>query len=483
MTTTHRKKSRRPVPTTEITEPATLTPLEHAGVVTSTFDAGVTRPLDWRRAQLKGIATLLDHNGPEIEEAVHADLGKPGLEALIAEISSVQMEIKDALKNLNKWAKPQRVGLPAMVMPGKGDIVPEPLGTVLIIAPWNYPVNLLLAPLVGAVAAGNAVILKPSELAPHNSAVMAKLIPRYLDRRAIRLVEGAVEETTELLTYPWDHVFYTGNGTVGRIVMEAAAKNLTPVTLELGGKSPVYIDETADIDGVAAWLAWGKFLNAGQTCVAPDYLLASQEVADKLVPAIQEAVSRMYGADPQKSADYGRMVNDRHLQRVSGLLDSGEVAFGGSVDPDDRFISPTVLTGVSLDDPVMQEEIFGPVLPVVTVADRDEAIDIINQRDKPLALYVFTEDAEAQNAFTSRTSSGGLVFNAVILHLVAGGLPFGGVGASGMGAYHGEHGFRTFSHEKSVLKKSGGAPSGAFKLAVPPFTTIKSRLMRGGKKE
>lgn len=469
-------------PATETLDPVDttvdITPLEHAAAVREAFRAGVTRPVEWRRGQLKAIAAMLAENSGEIEGAVRADLGKPGAEALVTEISAVQMEISDALKRLDKWMKPRTASLSAMTLPGKGQVVRDPLGTVLIIAPWNYPVNLLLAPLVGALAAGNAVILKPSEMAPHTSAVMAELFPRYLDRRAVRLVEGAVEETTQLLTYPWDHVFYTGNGAVGRIVMEAAAKHLTPVTLELGGKSPVFIDGTADIDAVASWLAWGKFLNAGQTCVAPDYVLAPPEVAAALVPALKAAVEKLYGADPQASDDFGRIINDRHLQRVTGLIDQRKVAFGGVSDAADRYISPTVLTGVTLDDPVMQEEIFGPVLPVITVADRDEAVEIITGRDKPLALYVFSTDEATQEEFTTQTSSGGLVFNAVVLQLAVSTLPFGGVGASGMGGYHGEYGMRTFSHEKAVLRKSGKGPGGALKLAMPPFSPWKSRLLR-----
>lgn len=458
----------------------TITPTDHAEAVTRAFRDGVTRPLDWRRAQLRALRTLLRENGQEIEAAVGADLGKPGVEALVTEISVVVSEIADALKHLDRWAAPRKGGVPALIRPARANLVPEPLGTVLIIAPWNYPLQLLLAPLVAALAAGNAAVLKPSELAPHTSAVMARLIPRYLDTRAVKVVEGAVAETTELLTYPWDHIFYTGNGAVGRIVLEAAAKHLTPVTLELGGKSPVYVDETADVDAVASWLAWGKFLNAGQTCVAPDYLLAPQTVVDALVPALEKAVQRLYGEDPHLSPDYGRIVNDRHLARITDLIGSasGRIAIGGISDAKDRYIAPTVITGASLEDAVMREEIFGPVLPVVNVDDRDEAVQIINDRDKPLALYVFSTDEETHRIFTGETSSGGLVVNALVLHLSAGELPFGGVGASGMGAYHGEEGFRTFSHTKSVLTKPAKAPSLPFSLALPPFTAAKSRVLR-----
>lgn len=452
------------------------TPLEHAAAVTAAYRDGVTRPLDWRRGQLTALRDLLHDNGREIEDAVRADLGKPGAEALVTEISAVLTEIRDALKHLDRWAAPRTV--PVLVRPGTARTVPEPLGTVLVVAPWNYPVNLLLAPLVGALAAGNAVVLKPSELAPRTSAVMARLVPRYLDTRAVRVVEGAVAETTELLTYPWDHIFYTGNGTVGRIVLEAAAKHLTPVTLELGGKSPVYVDGTADVTAVAAWLAWGKFLNAGQTCVAPDYVLAPASVVEALVPALEKAVASLYGTDPRTSPDYGRIVNDRHLRRVAGLIDPAKVAFGGDTDPDDRYIAPTVLTGVTAQDAVMGEEIFGPVLPVLTVSGREEAVRFVTDRDKPLALYLFSTDRATHEVFTEQTSSGGLVVNAVVTHLAVGSLPFGGVGPSGMGAYHGERGFRTFSHDKAVLTKPARRPGLPFSLALPPFTRTKSRALR-----
>lgn len=475
------RTSRRTVPTIELHHEA-ITPFGHAEAVKASFDQGITRPLEWRKQQLEALGRLLAERGTDIAAAVAADVGKPELESYLTEIASVRSEVKDALRQLRAWTRPRRAAVPPLLGLASGQIVRDPLGTVLIIAPWNYPVNLALMPLVGAIAAGNAVILKPSELAPQTSAALARFMPTYLDRRAVRVVEGGVEEVTELLSFAWDHIFYTGSGHVGRIVLEAAAKHLTPVTLELGGKSPVYIDETADLDGVASWLAWGKYLNAGQTCVAPDYVLTTPAIAQRLVPALRRAIGDMYGADPQRSPDFGRMVNDRQLQRVVGLLGAGSIAIGGDSDPADRYLAPTVLTDVSLDDPVMQQEIFGPVLPIVTVSDQDEAISVITQRDKPLALYVFSTSAGTRDAFTTRTSSGSLVFNAVIMQLTAPQLPFGGVGASGMGAYHGERSITTFSHEKAVLRLNGTKPGKLLSWGMPPFTAAKTRMLRGSMK-
>lgn len=453
-------------------------PTQHAREVRAAFSEGVTRPLEWRRQQLQALNRLLAENRQAIEHAVHTDLGKPLLEAFLTEIRSVQSEIDSTIKNLARWTRPQSVRVPFAMKPATGRIVREPLGTVLVIAPWNYPVHLLFMPLIAAIAAGNAVVLKPSEVAPATSALAEKLVPRYLDNRAIRVVTGAVAETTELLDLPWDHIFYTGNGTVGRIVMAAASKHLTPVTLELGGKSPVWVDDSADVDATAHWLAWGKFLNAGQTCVAPDYVLTTPAVAPKLVEALRREIHTMYGPDPRQSRDYGRVVNTRHLDRLTALLPpTGSVTIGGDVDRADRYLAPTVIAGATLSDPVMQDEIFGPILPIVTVGGHDEAIAIINARDKPLALYVFATSRDVQDAFVERTSSGGVCINAPMLQLGVSSLPFGGVGASGMGAYHGEYGIRTFSHERGVLVKKGR--SRLMAMGQPPFSARKERLLRG----
>ncbi|MEU4361109.1 aldehyde dehydrogenase family protein [Promicromonospora sp. NPDC023987] len=454
-----------------------VSPIAAAHGARAAFTSGRTAETRWRRDQLAALDLLLADNGSAIEAALQSDLGKHPLETHTIEIGSVRSEIAVTLKSLAEWTKPREVVAPDYLLPATASTVLQPLGTVLIISPWNYPVHLLLMPLVGAIAAGNAVVVKPSELAPQTSHLMAKLFPAYLDSDAVRLVEGAVDETTELLEFPWDHIFYTGNGTVAKIIMAAAAKHLTPVTLELGGKSPVWIDESADVDAAAGWLAWGKLLNAGQTCIAPDYVLATPAVVDPLVEALVRHTAEMYGDDPHASADFGRIVNARHVDRLAGLLGSGVTVIGGQSDHEDRFVAPTVLRDVTFDDPVMSDEIFGPILPIVTVADADEAIAFINSRDKPLALYCFTERTDVRTAFLERTASGGIAINATMAQAGIDGLPFGGVGASGTGAYHGERSVRVFSHERAVLHKLDGPHHAQASWA--PYTDEKQRMLRG----
>lgn len=442
-----------------------------------TYDAGITKPLSWRVAQLRALRRMLTERAAEFEDALLTDLAKNPTESQIAEIGFVVGEIDHMLKNLRRWLRPRRVAVPGALLPARASVLLEPVGVVLIIAPWNYPVQLLLAPLVGALAAGDAVVLKPSELAPATSAAMARLIPEYLDRRAVAVVEGGVEETTALLDERWDHIFFTGNGRVGRIVAAAAARNLTPVTLELGGKSPVYVDETADLRAAAQRIAWGKFMNAGQTCVAPDYVLAAPGVAERLPGAIAAAVRELYGDDAAESPDYGRIVDARQFDRLAGLLGSGTAAVGGTHDAATRFVAPTVLVDVPADAPVMREEIFGPILPIIPVDGLDEAIRHINRGDKPLALYVFSEDATTRRRILTETSSGAVGFGVPAAHLAVGGLPFGGVGESGSGAYHGQSSLRTFSHEKAVLSKP--LTPDTLKLIYPPYTEGKDRFARG----
>ena len=455
----------------------TLSPTAAALCAQDAFRSGRTTAMQWRRDQLTALDRLLVENGAAFETALKSDLGRHPLETHIVELGSVRAEIALVLKKLDAWTKPRKVSLPLSLRPAKASIVRQPLGTVLIISPWNYPIHLLLMPLIGAIAAGNAVVVKPSELAPETSHLMARLFAAYLDPDAIRVVEGAVDETTELLEFPWDHIFYTGNGAVAKIIMAAAAKHLTPVTLELGGKSPVWVDESADIEAAAGWIAWGKFLNAGQTCVAPDYVLATPAVVESLIEALGRRVADMYGTDPHASSDFGRIVNARHVDRLVALSGSGTVAFGGGFDREERFLAPTVLRDVSIDDAVMGEEIFGPILPIITVAGLDEAITIINGREKPLALYCFTGRADVRTAFIERTTSGGLAINSTMLQVGVSTLPFGGVGASGMGAYHGELSLRVFSHERSVARKLRGP--NLVRLGWPPYTDKKERMLRG----
>jgi aldehyde dehydrogenase (NAD+) len=441
------------------------------------FDSGRTRTLEWRRGQLRALRRMLSERRDEIVSAVRSDLGKGDVEAYLTEVRAVQSEVTLALRNLRRWTRTRRVRSSLSLGLTRAAIQRQPLGVVLIIGPWNYPVNLLLVPLVGALAAGNAVLIKPSEVAPNCSRLLARILPDYLDAEAVHVVQGGVPETTQVLDLPFDHIFYTGNGTVGSIVMAAAAKHLTPVTLELGGKSPVWVDGSTDLERTARTLAWGKYSNCGQTCVAPDYVLTTPDVAPRLAAAIGAAITGFYGPNPQANPDYGRIVNKRHAERLVGLLESGTLAHGGTVDIADRYIAPTVLTGVGADTPVMRDEIFGPILPIVTVAGLPEAIDFINARPKPLALYAFTEQAASRQALLDRTSSGSVAFNAVMIQLGVPSLPFGGVGPSGIGAYHGEHSIRTFSHERAVLRRLHGPDLTT--MVHPPFAERKRMILLG----
>ena len=441
----------------------------------ASFEAGRTRPLAWRREQLGRVAALARENRERIVGALQRDFGKPVIEALLTDVSIVAADAELAGKQLDRWTRPERAATPVSQRPGRAKIVREPLGVVLVIAPWNYPVQLLLSPLVAALAAGNCAVLKPSELVPHTSAVLADLVPRYLDPECVALVEGGVPETTALLAERFDHVFYTGGGAVGRVVLEAAAKHLTPVTLELGGKSPCLVDQTARLDVAARRIAWGKFLNAGQTCIAPDYVLVDERREDELVEKLAAAVRTFYGDDPKRSPDYARIVNRRHFERLAGLLKDGEAVVGGQLDAETRYVAPTVLRRVAPDADVMQHEIFGPILPILPVRDLDQAIRFVNEREKPLALYLFSEDAAAAARVEAETSAGGLCVNHVIWQVANPNLPFGGVGPSGMGAYHGRHGFETFSHRKPVVAKPTRFDPA---FAYPPFGRLKSALMR-----
>lgn len=439
------------------------------------FSSGKTRSLHWRREQLARLRALLVEREDQLLAALREDLGKPDLEAWAMDLAGVVAEIDLAVKHLPRWTRPERVAVPWRQLPGSARILREPLGVVLVIAPWNYPVQLALTPLVGALAAGNCVALKPSEIAEHTSRALAELIPTYLDAECVAVVEGGVEETTALLEERFDHVFYTGSGAVGRIVMAAAAKHLTPVTLELGGKSPCLVAADARVDVAARRIAWGKFLNAGQTCIAPDYVLVEARREAELIDRLRTNLAAFYGPDPQRSSDYGRIVSDRHFRRLARLLDGREIAIGGEVDPSERYIAPTVLRNVHLDDPVMQEEIFGPILPVLAVRDVDEAIELVNAREKPLALYVFTESEQVAERVLEETSSGGACVNGTLWQAANPYLPFGGVGASGHGSYHGRASFETFSHRKAVARKPTRLdPS----VAYPPFTALKKRLVR-----
>jgi aldehyde dehydrogenase (NAD+) len=429
-------------------------PAALVGRLRATVRAHATRPLAWRIEQLTRLRTLLDQNRDALAEAVYADLRRLPAETFRSEVDAGIREIDHFLEHLEQWLAPQPVTVPAeagLPAGSTGAVRYDPLGTVLVIAPWNYPVRLLFVPVAGALAAGDTVVAKPSELAPAASALIAGLVPRYFEPDVMAVVQGAVPEATALLAERFDHVFFTGSGAVGRIVMRAAAQHLTPVTLELGGKSPVFVDAGTDLPTVARRLAAAKFANAGQTCVAPDYVLADPATAQALEPALAQAVLELYGPDPAASPAYGRIINERHFDRVVALLDSGRIVIGGRHDRAERYIAPTVLAGVDPLAPVMLEEIFGPVLPILEVAGLDEAIAFINQRDKPLALYAFTGNDTTRLRLAVETTSGALNFGLPIAHLRVPGLPFGGVGDSGTGSYHGRHSLETFSHRKAVL--------------------------------
>jgi aldehyde dehydrogenase (NAD+) len=441
------------------------------------FRTGLTRPVSWRRAQLNELVWLLRREAGALTDAMAADLGKPELEGWLTDIAAVRRDIEGVARHVASWSAPRRVPVPWTLWPGRAQVVPEPLGAVLVLGPWNYPVRCVVLPLAFAIAAGNTAAVKPSELAPATSALLAELLPSYLDPRAVIVAEGGHGVADALLQEQWDHIFFTGSGQVGRLVMAAAARHLTPVTLELGGKNPAIVDHSADVDVAARRIVWGKFLNAGQTCVAPDYVLVHKSIEEQLLYALAKRVTGFYGADPKLSPAFGRVVNAAHMARLVEMLSAtkGRVVIGGSSDAAERYLSPTILAEVSWDDPVMQDEIFGPVLPVLGYENIGEVLGALNERDKPLALYVYANNADLVQEVISGSSSGSVCVNHNAEQLAVPGLPFGGVGASGMGAYHGRAGFDTFSHAKSVLHRP---ERGELPLMYPPYTRAKRWVLR-----
>ncbi|MGF1567145.1 MAG: aldehyde dehydrogenase [Nodosilinea sp.] len=412
---------------------------------------GATRGLDFRLAQLKRLRQAIVERQADIVAAAAADLGRPEFEGYF-EVGVVS-ELDYILKHLPSWVKSTKAALPLSQLPGAAWVQPEPLGVVLVIGPWNYPFQLMVSPLMGAIAAGNCAILKPSELAPATSRMLAQLVQATFDPAHVTLVEGGIETAQALLEEQFDHIFFTGGERVGKIVLTAAAAHLTPVTLELGGKSPCIVEPDIDVDVTARRIVWGKFLNAGQTCVAPDYLLVHEAINPALVEALQQNLRQAYGAQPAQSPDYARIINERQFDRLVELLNQGNILTGGEHSRADRYIAPTLIDGLSWDAPIMAEEIFGPILPIFTYRQIDEAIEVINRRPKPLALYLFSRRRPVQEAVLHQTSSGTVCLNDVFLQAAIWDLPFGGVGRSGMGAYHGKHSFDTFSHHKGVLRK------------------------------
>lgn len=432
------------------------------------FNTQQTKDISFRKEQLKKLSKAIKSYESDILEALYTDLGKNKVEAYATEIGITLKSIKNARKELKNWTKTKNVDTPLYLFPTKSYIKKEPYGTVLIIAPFNYPFQLVFEPLIGAIAAGNTAIIKPSELTPNVARVIKRLINETFDANYIEVIEGGIEETQTLIHLPFDYVFFTGSENVGKIVYQAASENLVPVTLELGGKSPVIVDETANIKVASERICFGKFTNAGQTCVAPDYILVHESVKDDLITALSKTLREFYGQNIQQSPDYGRIVNLKHYHRLTSLLNSAQmnIVFGGHSDEGERYIEPTLLDHVTNDSAIMQEEIFGPILPILTYQSLDEAIAFIHQRPKPLSLYLFSEDENATQRVINELSFGGGAINDTLMHLANPKLPFGGVGASGMGRYHGKYSFDTFTHEKSYIFKSTRLESG---VHLPPY--------------
>lgn len=412
------------------------------------FQSGKTLDLRFRKDMLRALQGAIKQYEKPLTDALWLDLHKSYEEAYLTEISIVYSEIRAHLRHLSRWAKPERKCSPVAIMPGRSKVVKEPLGNALIIAPWNYPVQLFLNPLVGAISAGCTAMLKPSPYVPNVSAVLVQMIQATFPEEYIAIVEGHREVNQMLLEARWDMIFFTGSPDLGKRVMEAAAKHLTPVVLELGGKSPCIIDKTANLKVAAKRVAWGKLLNAGQTCIAPDYLLVHEDVKDEFLALLAKAFDHLLGQNQQEAKHFVRIVSDKAFARLSGYLQDGKIYYGGKMDAKERFFSPTILTDVSADAPVMQEEIFGPIFPVMTFSGIAEAASFVVHREKPLALYYFGTDGDYM---LQHTSAGGTCINDTIMHIVNNHIPFGGVGNSGMSCYHGKDSFLAFSHRRSVV--------------------------------
>ncbi|XP_077270457.1 aldehyde dehydrogenase type III isoform X5 [Temnothorax americanus] len=444
------------------------------------FNSGKTRPLEWRIKQIKQLMRMLTENSSEIVAALASDLHRCKFETFVLEVDYTIQEIKYMLMNIKEWSATEK--------PPKGlanffdavEIRKDPYGVVLVMGAWNYPVQLNLLPMMGAIAAGNCVIVKPSEIATATAKYLYETIPKYLDTDCCRVIMGGVSETTELLKQRFDYIFYTGSSTIGKLVRKAANEFLTPVTLELGGKSPVYIDNTVDMAMAAKRILWGKCVNVGQTCIAPDYMLCTPEVQSKFIEEAKKILQEWYGDNPRENPDLARIITDKHYQRlVNYINDKTKIAIGGDVNPAEKFIAPTILTDVKSTDSIMQEEIFGPILPIINVNNAYEAINFINSREKPLALYIFSQDKETLSLIINNTSSGNVLANDVILHAAVETLPFGGVGYSGMGAYHGKFTFDTFTHKKGCLIRNYNKIAEILsKSRFPPYSDANLKILR-----
>lgn len=448
--------------------------------VRDVFNSGKTKNYDWRISQLKGILKMVEDNENDIMEALDSDLSKPQLEVFISEITMTKSACKLMLKELSRWMQPEKAKTSITTYPSSAEIVSEPLGVVLVISTWNYPFMLSMDPVIGAIAAGNCVVLKPSEIAPATSSLLAKLLEVYVDQSAIKVVEGAVAETTALLEQKWDKIFYTGNGRIGRIVMAAAAKHLTPVILELGGKSPTIVDSNVDLQVAARRIIAGKWgCNNGQACIAPDYVITTKAFAPELIKALTSELKMFFGENPMESKDMSRIVSLNHFTRLTMLMDedkvSKKIVIGGQRNEKQLKIAPTILLDVPEDSLIMKDEIFGPLLPILTVQNLEDSFAVINSRSKPLAAYCFTKNEKLKKEFVRNVSAGGLLINDTTLHTALDTLPFGGVGESGMGSYHGKFSFDAFSHKKAVLYRSFKGDS---TVRYAPYTPRKLRLLR-----
>lgn len=439
----------------------------------SFFKTGKTRDIDFRKSQLKKLKQLIIDNEDLFFEAIHKDFGKSKFDTITTELSIVYNEIDYYVKNLSKLSKPKRVRTNLANLPGKSRIHYEPLGCCLVIGAWNYPFQLSLAPVVAALAAGNCCVIKPSEVAENSMELLHELINSNFPTEYLHVEMGGVAETTEIVKHRYDKIFFTGSPRVGRIIYEAAAKHLTPVTLELGGKSPAIVTASANIDVAAKRIVWGKFLNAGQTCIAPDYILVEESVSKQLIEHLKKHIMAFdYKPD---SEHYTRIINDNHFERLSRMIDQEKVVVGGKASLENRYIEPTVLFPVDRTDAVMEEEIFGPILPILTFNKFDEALEQIQQNEKPLSAYLFSTNSDEKNRFTQDISFGGGCINDVVMHISNSNLPFGGVGNSGIGSYHGDFGFKAFSHQKSILyRKTWGEPN----IKYPPYSKSKLKWIR-----
>lgn len=437
------------------------------------FNSNQTKSIDFRKQQLKKLKKLLKENQDVLFEAIYRDFKKAKFETYTTELSLLYSEIETALSQLNSWSKKKRVRTNFANFPAKSYIIPEPLGVVLVIGAWNYPYQLAIAPAIAALTAGNTVILKPSEIAFHSSAIMAKIINESFDAAVFYVQEGGVPETTTLLELPFDKIFFTGSTAVGKIVYQAAAKNLTPVTLELGGKSPTFVCKDADLEMSAKRMVWAKFLNAGQTCIAPDYVLVEETIKTSFLKAIVRELKKTNYCIVNEN--YVQIINDRNFERLKKLIDPNKIYYGGKTDKTERLIYPTILDNCTFNDLVMQEEIFGPILPIISFTNLDEALAKVKEREKPLSCYVFTSSYAIQHKIENELSFGGGAINDAIMHISNNKMPFGGVGASGMGNYHGKFGFDTFSHFKSILNKPTWLE---FNFKYSPYTEWKQKIIK-----